>query len=56
MINTRISHGLWLDMSFVQRVVCFLSRALARGRKTYNEFDKNHIQPQTMGDSFYRML
>ena len=38
------AYGLWLD---------FYSLALARGKKTHNELDKNHIQPQTMGDSFY---
>ena len=48
----RIIHYLWLDyMVFIQRVVC-----LARGQKTQNELDKNHIQPQTMGDSLYHML
>ena len=25
-------------------------RALARGLETHNELNKNHIQPQTMGD------
>ena len=38
-----ISNDLGLDMIFIQRVVCFLS---------LNELDKNHIQPQTMGNPF----
>ena len=45
-------------------VICFLSnelcvfypRALARGQKTHNELDKNHITSQTMGDSFYHIF
>ena len=32
----RISHYLWLDIVFIQRVVC-----LARGQKTHNKLDKN---------------
>jgi hypothetical protein len=31
----------------------FYPRALARGYKSHNELDKNHITSQTMGDSFY---
>ena len=34
----RISHGLWLDMTFTQWVVCFLFPSLGE------------VQPQTMGD------
>ena len=30
--------------------------ALTRGKKTYEDLDKNHIQSQTMGDSFYQVL
>jgi hypothetical protein len=49
----KISHTLWLDMIFVQLVLCFLSYAYplakACGQKTHNSLDKNHIQPQTMG-------
>jgi hypothetical protein len=36
----RISHGLWCDMIFIQRVVCFLSPSLG------NSMDKNHITSQ----------
>jgi hypothetical protein len=36
----RISHGLWFDMIFIQRVLYFLSPSLG----------------ETMGDSFYHIL
>ena len=52
----RISHGLWLYMIFIQRVTCILSPSLGRGIEKTQQVDKNHIQPQTMGDSFYHML
>ena len=35
---------------------CFLSPTLPRGSKTHNEFYKNHIQLQNMGDSFYNIF
>ena len=68
----RISHGLWLDMTFIQWFVCiyvgspkvcgwiwFLSNDLCvfyPRALTHNKLDKNHIQLQTMGDSFCHML
>ena len=36
---------------FLSNELCvFYPRALARGLETHSELNKNHIQPQTMGD------
>ena len=48
--NLPYHHGLWFDMIFIQRGMCFLSRALVRGWKTYNSLDKTHIHPQALGN------
>jgi hypothetical protein len=48
-VSYRISHGLWCDMIFIQRVVWFLSSSLG-------ELDENHITSQNMGDSFYHIF
>ena len=45
----RISHGLWLDNMILSKELCVYSQDLARKHK---KVDKNHIQPQTMGDFF----
>ena len=41
---------------FLVKKSCFLSPTLPRGSKTHNEFYKNHIQLQNMGDSFYNIF
>jgi hypothetical protein len=42
---------------FLSNELCvFYPRALARGYKTHNELDKNHITSQNMGDSFYHIF
>ena len=45
----RITHSLWLDKIFIQL-------AKARRKKTHNFWNKNHIQPQTIGDPIYIYL
>jgi hypothetical protein len=40
-------------MIFIQ-LVSFLS--LSKAQKENTHMDKNHIQPQTMGDSFYPLF
>ena len=42
----RITHSLWLDKIFIQL-------ANARRKKTHNFWNKNHIQPQTIGDPIF---
>lgn len=46
----RFSHGLGLDMSCI-----FYALPWARGRKTLNELDESHSQPQTMGVPLYHI-
>jgi hypothetical protein len=51
----RISHGLWLDMIFIQRVVFSIPEPWRGDRKHTTSWDKNHIQPQNTGYSFYNI-
>jgi hypothetical protein len=49
----RISHGLWCDTIFIQRVVYFLSPSLGKGIKNTSWIK---IISQNMGDSFYHIF
>ena len=49
----RISHGLGLDMIFIQRVVCFLPPSFGEGIENFQRVDKNHIQPLNNHGRFF---